>query len=79
MLLFLIEAILLTTIGGLIGVVLGFIFGKVVSLLTPLPASIPLWSVIVGLGFSSAVGLFFGIYPARKASKLNPVEALRYE
>ena len=79
MLLFLIEAILLTTIGGLIGVVLGFIFGKVVSLLTPLSASIPLWSVIVGLGFSSAVGLFFGIYPARKASKLNPVEALRYE
>jgi putative ABC transport system permease protein len=79
MLLFLIEAILLTTIGGLIGVVLGFIFGKVVSLLTPIPASIPLWSVIVGLGFSSAVGLFFGIYPARKASKLNPVEALRYE
>ena len=79
LLLFLIEAILLTTIGGLIGVVIGLIFGKVVSLLTPLPASIPLWSIIIGLGFSSAVGLFFGIYPARKAAKLNPVEALRYE
>jgi len=79
LLLFLTEAIVLTLIGGLIGVALGFGFGKLVDLLTPLPASIPLWSVLVGIGFSSLVGLFFGIYPARKAAKLNPVEALRYE
>jgi putative ABC transport system permease protein len=79
MLLFLTEAVALTTSGGVIGVVIGLIFGKVVDILTPLPASIPLWSVILGLSFSTVVGLFFGIYPARKASKLNPVEALRYE
>ncbi len=79
LLLFLTESILLTTIGGLIGVAIGLIFGKLLELLTPLPATIPIWSIVLGLGFSSVVGLFFGIYPARKAAKLNPVEALRYE
>ncbi len=79
LLLFLTESILLTTIGGLIGVAIGLIFGKLLEILTPLPATIPIWSIVLGLGFSSIVGLFFGIYPARKAAKLNPVEALRYE
>ncbi len=79
LLLFLTEAIVLTLIGGLIGVIIGIGFGKLVDLLTPLPASIPLWSVILGIGFSTLVGVFFGIYPAQKAAKLNPVEALRYE
>lgn len=79
LMLFLIEAIFLTTVGGIIGVILGLIFGGVLEAFTPLPASTPLWSIILGLGFSTIVGLFFAIYPARKAAKLNPVEALRYE
>ncbi len=76
---FLLEAIILTSIGGLIGVVFGFLLGQLVAKLTPLPSHTPLWSVFLGLGFSVAVGLFFGIYPARKAARLNPIEALRYE
>ncbi len=76
---FLFESIFLTSLGGLIGVLLGFSIAKIVDLTTPLPASMPLWSVLVGLGFSSLVGLFFGIYPANKASRMDPIEALRYE
>lgn len=76
---FLVEAIFLTTVGGLIGVIIGSIIGKLVDIATPLPSAIPLWSILVGLGFSTFVGLFFGIYPAQKAAKLDPIEALRYE
>ncbi|MCK4307132.1 ABC transporter permease [candidate division WOR-3 bacterium] len=76
---FLIEAIVLTLTGGIIGILLGFGFSKLISALTPLPASTPFWSILVGIGFSVGVGVFFGIYPARKASKLNPIEALRQE
>ncbi len=76
---FLIEAIALTGVGGVVGVLLGFGLSKLIAALTPLPASTPLWSVALGIGFSMIVGLFFGIYPASKASKLDPIEALRYE
>jgi putative ABC transport system permease protein len=76
---FLLEAIFLTVTGGTIGVFLGFLIAKVVDMATPLPSAMPLWSVVLGLGFSAIVGLFFGIYPASKASKLDPIEALRYE
>lgn len=76
---FLLEAIFLTVIGGSIGVLIGFSIAKAIDLATPLPSAMPLWSVILGLGFSAIVGLFFGIYPASKASKMDPIEALRYE
>ncbi len=76
---FLVEANILTLTGGIIGVALGFILAKIIALLTPLKASVALWSVILGVGFSMIVGIFFGLYPANKASRLDPVEALRYE
>ncbi|MCD6087395.1 MAG: ABC transporter permease [Candidatus Hydrothermae bacterium] len=76
---FIFEAVFLTSAGGLLGVMLGFMIAKLVDLLTPLPSAMPFWSVLLGLGFSGVVGLFFGIYPASKASKMDPIVALRYE
>lgn len=76
---FLIEALVLTSLGGLIGVFLGFGLARTIAAVTPLPSAMPLWSVGLAIGFSVLVGLFFGIYPASKASKLDPIEALRYE
>ncbi len=77
---FLTEAITLTGAGGVIGVLLGGGFSLLIGALVPaLPTSVPLWAVIVGVLVSMSVGLFFGMYPAVKAAKLDPVEALRYE
>ena len=76
---FLIEALVLTSLGGLLGVIVGSLIGLLVRMLTPLPASMPWWSFAIGFGFSGAVGLFFGLMPAVKASRLDPIEALRYE
>jgi putative ABC transport system permease protein len=76
---FLIEAIVLTGSGGLIGVLLGFLIAQVVKAATPLPAAVSPWSVILGLAVSISIGLFFGIFPAQKASKLDPIVSLRYE
>ena len=77
---FLLEAMTLTFFGGILGVTLAVIISKLIMLLVPsLPASIPLWAVILGLTVSVGVGLVFGVLPARKASKLDPIECLRYE
>lgn len=76
---FLMEAAFLTSIGGLLGVIFGSAIGLIVHWLTSFPISLPLWSFALGIGFSAAVGIFFGLLPAVKASRLDPIEALRYE
>jgi putative ABC transport system permease protein len=79
---FLIEAVALSLLGGAIGLAAGYGLGALVISLLPIdlpPAYVPLWAVLLAFGFSAAVGIFFGIYPAGKASRLDPIEALRYE
>jgi putative ABC transport system permease protein len=73
------ESTTLSTIGGIIGTVLGFGLAVGVEAFTPLPARIELWSIALGLGMTSTVGIFFGLYPAMRAASLNPIEALRRE
>jgi putative ABC transport system permease protein len=76
---FLIEAVFLTSFGGILGIVLGAGIGWGVHLFSGFPISLPWWSFAIGLGFSGSVGVFFGMYPAYKAARLDPIEALRYE
>jgi ABC-type antimicrobial peptide transport system permease subunit len=76
---FLVEAVVLTLLGGLAGIAFGFLICIAVSSLTPLPASVPIWAVPVSLVICCAVGVFFGFYPAVRASGLDPVRALHYE
>jgi putative ABC transport system permease protein len=77
---FLIEAVLLSLIGGVLGVLLGLAVGMGVAALSPLPSAyIPLWAVGLSFLFSGCVGVFFGMYPAVKAARLNPIDALRWE
>lgn len=76
---FLIEAVFLTGTGGLLGIIIGFSIAFLVRAATPLPASVTPWSVFLGLFVSFSVGLFFGIFPARKAAKLDAIISLRYE
>jgi putative ABC transport system permease protein len=76
---FLIEAIFLTGTGGAIGILIGFAIALIVKSATPLPASVTLWSIFLGFFVSVSVGLFFGIVPAQKASRIDPIICLRYE
>ncbi|HUP00278.1 MAG TPA: ABC transporter permease [Gemmatimonadota bacterium] len=76
---FLVEAAVLTGIGGVFGVLIGSALGAGVAKLIDFPVALPLWSFFVGVGFSAAIGIFFGLYPATRAATLDPIEALRYE
>ncbi len=76
---FLVEAVILTEIGATVGVVCGIITAVLLGNAIKLPVAIPLWSILVGLIFCSVIGLIFGTWPAWKASRLHPIEALRYE
>jgi putative ABC transport system permease protein len=77
---FLTEAVVLTFAGGLLGMLLGWLISKAAALAFPsLPTSVPLWAAALGVAVSVGVGLFFGLWPATKAARLDPVEALRYE
>jgi putative ABC transport system permease protein len=76
---FLIEAAFLTSAGGILGIILGSSIGVIVHWVSGFPISLPWWSFALGIGFSASVGIFFGLFPAIKASRLDPIEALRYE
>jgi putative ABC transport system permease protein len=76
---FLIEAVVLTSIGGVLGIVLGSAVGLSVHFISGFPVSLPWWSFALGIGFSASVGVLFGMIPAVNASRLDPIEALRYE
>ena len=76
---FLIEAVTLSIIGGLIGIALGVGGSIAITFYGGWPMMIEIQSVFLAFGFSAAVGIFFGFYPARKAANLDPIEALRYE
>ncbi|MND06685.1 putative ABC transporter permease YknZ [compost metagenome] len=70
---------MLTSIGGVIGIAVGASIGLLVNVATGFPVSLPWWSFAIGLGFSAFVGIFFGMVPAVRASRLDPIEALRHE
>ncbi len=76
---FLIEAVVLTAIGGLLGLAIGELFSWLTNKYSPLPAYVPPWAIGVGIGISAAVGIVFGLWPAWKAARLDPIESLRWE
>jgi putative ABC transport system permease protein len=76
---FLLEAVFLTSAGGVLGIIAGSAIGLSIHLLSNFPVSLPWWSFAIGIGFSASVGVFFGMFPAVRASRLDPIEALRYE
>jgi len=73
------ESVVLSVFGGLIGTALGGAIAKTIAAFTPIPASVEIWSVALGIGITALVGLFFGLYPAMRAARLDPIEALRKE
>jgi len=76
---FLIESATMALVGGVIGILIGVALAKLVTVLVGFPATVQMWSVLMGLFMAGAVGVFFGVYPASKAARLDPVVALRAE
>jgi putative ABC transport system permease protein len=76
---FLIEAVLLTSLGGLTGVAIGMTLMAITGIFLPFQPLVEWSSIAMAMGFSGAVGIFFGYYPARRAARMDPIEALRYE
>jgi putative ABC transport system permease protein len=76
---FLVEALVLSLIGGILGVGLGVLIVKLISINLKVPAAAPAWVIILGVVFSGLVGVAFGLYPSNKAARMHPIEALRYE
>jgi putative ABC transport system permease protein len=73
------ESVVLSVFGGVIGTMFGAGIALTISSLTPVPAVVEAWSVALGIGVTALVGLFFGLYPASRAARLDPIEALRKE
>jgi putative ABC transport system permease protein len=73
------ESVTLSMFGGVVGTLLGTTIALTVSSFTPIPASVEAWSIALGIGITALVGLFFGLYPAMRAARLDPIEALRRE
>jgi putative ABC transport system permease protein len=76
---FLVESVVISMVGGLLGIILGFGLASAISFFSPLPYAVKPWSILAGLAVTFAVGIFFGLYPANRAARLDPVEALRHE
>ena len=76
---FLTESVVISLVGGLIGIALGALGAQVISKFTGWNVFISVWALLISFSFAAAVGIFFGYYPALKASRLNPIDALRYE
>ena len=76
---FIIESMILCLIGGILGILVGFLLGAIAASILGYSAAVPVAAIIIAVGFSMIIGIFFGYYPANKAARMDPIEALRYE